>query len=204
MHRSAESTNDVITSAPSAPSPDKAALAKPIAIIIAEPGEPADEQMAALAAACIRRGLKISGLIQHNQGECARPGFSMALEEIGDHGGRQIPLVDSSIVAGNACRLDVAGLVEAAALLAPERHRASDCVIINKFGRQESLGRGLRDEMAALVLAGVPVLTCVRAKLRQAFEAFAGEDHVVIAPSVDAVEQWLAALKLAQTQGALA
>ncbi|MGL4728684.1 MAG: DUF2478 domain-containing protein [Bosea sp. (in: a-proteobacteria)] len=206
IHLSAESTHDVKSDVthPATSAPHSAALAKPLAVIIAEHGEPADARMAALVVACRAHGLKVTGFIQHNHGDCALPGFSMALEEIGDHGGRQIPLVDASIIAGNSCRLDVAGLAEAAALLAPERHQGSDLVIINKFGRQESLGRGLRDEMAALIMAGVPVLTCVRANLREALIAFAGEDYVVIAPTVEAVEQWLAALKLAQTEGALA
>lgn len=149
--------------------------------------------MAALASACRARGLKVSGLIQHNEGDCALPGFSMSVEDMGS--GRRIPLVADGPVPAQACRLDVAGLAEAAACLAIERHQSSDLVIVNKFGRQESLGRGLRDEMAALVMAGVPLLTSVRASLLPDFEAFIGEDFVVIDPTVEAVAQWLASLR---------
>jgi nucleoside-triphosphatase THEP1 len=148
--------------------------------------------MAALAAACRARGLAVSGLIQHNEGDCALPGFSMALEDMAS--GRRIPLVAEGPVPAQACRLDVAGLAEAAACLSVERHQSSDLVIVNKFGRQESLGRGLREEMAALVMAGVPLLTSVRASLLPDFEAFTGEDFVVIDPTAEAVAHWLAAL----------
>jgi hypothetical protein len=167
--------------------------ARPVAVVVCEPGEPADERMAALAAACRAQGLEVSGLIQHNEGDCALPGFSMALEDMGS--GRRIPLVGEGPVPAQACRLDVAGLAEAAACLCVERHLSSDLVIINKFGRQESLGRGLRDEMAALVMAGVPLLTSVRASLLPDLEAFFGEDFVVIEPTAQAVARWLAGLK---------
>jgi nucleoside-triphosphatase THEP1 len=148
--------------------------------------------MAALAAACRARGLAVSGLVQHNEGDCALPGFSMALEDMAS--GRRIPLVAEGPVPAQACRLDVAGLAEAAACLSVERHQSSDLVIVNKFGRQESLGRGLREEMAALVMAGMPLLTSVRASLLPDFKAFIGEDFVVIDPTAEAVAQWLAGL----------
>jgi hypothetical protein len=176
--------------------------ARPVAVVIWEAGEAADERMAALVAACRARGVAVSGLIQHNEGDCALPGFSMALEDMGS--GRLIPLVDQGPVPAQSCRLDVAGLAEAAACLAVERHLASDLVVVNKFGRQESLGRGLREEMAALVMAGVPLLTSVRASLLPDFEAFIGEDYVAVAPTAEAVSQWLAGLGEARGEEAAA
>jgi hypothetical protein len=193
---------------PALPAGSPAAVtARPIAVVVCGEGDPADECMAALAAACQARGLTVTGVIQHNQRDGPAPGFSMTLEQIAPAGagpGEQIPLVDPRIVAGDACRLDVASLAAAAAWLAPELHRGSDLVIINKFGRQESLGRGLRDEMAALVMAGVPVLTSVRSPLLPAFEAFAGGDFTVVEPTAEVVTQWLAALQAAQTEGVTA
>ncbi len=168
----------------------------PIAVIVYEPGAAADATLAVLAHGLAARGLRVSGLVQHNDGACALPGFSMALEDIATR--RTIPLVDPGIVTPHACRLDVSGLAEAATLLAPERHAGSDVVVVNKFGRQESLGRGLRDEMAALALAGLPLLTSVRVDLLPAFAAFTGGGHVILAPQIDAVMAWLAGLAAGQ------
>jgi hypothetical protein len=189
---SAEAVSQVASAAPGA------GAAAPVAVVIWEEGEPADARMEALALACRARGLKVSGLIQRNGGRRAGGDFSMEMREIepgGEGSVRPIPLLDPSIAAGRGCRLDVAALAAAASLLAPERHRGSDLVIVNKFGRQESLGRGLRDEMAALIMSGLPVLTSVRASLRPSFEAFVGDGYVAIAPTPEAVTDWLSALR---------
>ncbi len=77
----------------------------PIAVIVYEPGAAADATLAVLAHGLAARGLRVSGLVQHNDGACALPGFSMALEDIATR--RTIPLVDPGIVtpmpAGSMC-----------------------------------------------------------------------------------------------------
>lgn len=134
----------------------------------------------------------ITGLVQHNDGECALPGFAMALADIAT--GRQIGITESSMGVSQGCRLDASGLAEAAVMLNVERHRGSELVVVNKFGRQEVLGQGLRAEMAALVAGGLPVLTTLRRDFLPAFEEFAGQDWVEITADAEAIEGWLAAL----------
>lgn len=58
-----------------------------------------------------------------------------------------------------------------------------DLVIVNKFGKQEVLGQGLRAEIAAGVLAGLPLLTAVRDDMLAAWSDFAGEDWQRLPPN---------------------
>jgi hypothetical protein len=167
--------------------------ASTVAAIVYDAGNAADARLAQAVAACRAQGAVMTGLVQHNDGECAVPGFAMALEDITS--GRRIALTDITVAKSQGCMLDMGGLAEAAATLAPELHGGSDCVVVNKFGRQEMLGRGLRAEMAALVCAGLPVLTTVRRDFLPAFEAFAGEDWARIEPEPRAILAWLKGLK---------
>jgi hypothetical protein len=66
----------------------------------------------------------------------------------------------------------------------------TDLVIVNKFGRQEVLGQGLRQEIAAALLAGVPVLIAVRQDVLPAFRDFAGEDWTELPAQAEAIETW--------------
>lgn len=162
------------------------------AVIVYDSGSACDERLAATIAQCRAQGLVVTGLIQHNDGDCALPGFAMALEDIGS--GQRIAITEVSVISSRGCKLDVGGLAEAAATLDVERHRNSDFVVVNKFGRQEMMGRGLRSEMAALLAFGLPVLTCVRRDFLPEFEAFAGTDWVEITPEAHSVSAWLASL----------
>jgi hypothetical protein len=69
----------------------------------------------------------------------------------------------------------------------------AELVIVNKFGRQEVLGQGLRQEIAAALLAGLPLLIAVRRDFLPAWRDFAGEDWVELAPEEAVVEAWAAA-----------
>lgn len=88
------------------------------------------------------------------------------------------------------CRLDEAGLAEAE--FAAHRAIADrvDLLVINRFGRAESLGRGLRGCFEAAVEAQIPVLTAVRAPYDTDWAAFHGGLGVDLDASVEAVVAW--------------
>jgi hypothetical protein len=72
------------------------------------------------------------------------------------------------------CRLDEGGLVDAEATLLAAITERADLLVINRFGRTESLGRGLIGCFAAALEAGIPVLTAVRAPYDDAWREFHG------------------------------
>lgn len=163
-----------------------------IAAVIYEADGAIDDRLRAAVADCRRRGLRVGGIIQHNAGDCAGAGFNMEIEDLAS-GGR-VSIVDPSITNPNDCRLDAAGLARAAAYLDPARQAGVDLVVVNRFGRQEALGRGLRAEIAALAAEGVPVLVAVRADFLADFEAFAGPDWRRIEAEAGPICGWIAAL----------
>jgi len=65
-----------------------------------------------------------------------------------------------------------------------------DLLIINRFGRAESLGRGLLGCFSAAIEAGVAVLTAVRPPYDQAWYAFHGGCAHDLAPEMQEIIDW--------------
>lgn len=175
---------------PAAPrrTPERAARSHPVAAVVYDPESDVDALLSSVAARLRSEGVRLGGVIQHNRGACALPGFGMELEDLAT--GRIIPISEDRVAGAHACRLDACGLAEGAAALTAGLAMAPTLVIVNKFGRQEAAGGGLRAEIAAAVLAGVPLLTAVRADLLGAWQEFVGTDWERLAPNSDAILRW--------------
>lgn len=168
--------------------PARAAAAHNIAAIVYAADSGVDAVLAGIATALRAQGIRLGGVIQHNRGACALPGFAMELEDLAT--GRIIPISEDRGAGAHACRLDACGLTEGAAALVGALAGAPALVIVNKFGRQEAAGGGLRSEIAASVLAGIPLLTAVRADLVGAWQDFAGEEWDRLPPDSAAILDW--------------
>lgn len=147
-----------------------------------------DDFMQGVAARLKRAGLRLGGVVQHNDAECDDRCMAMSLEDLGS--GRRFPISQDLGAAAAGCHLDAAGLAAASAAFAGALAERADLVIVNKFGKQEALGEGLRDELARAVMAGLPVLIAVRRDFLPAWRDFAGEDWVELAADIAAVEHW--------------
>ena len=88
------------------------------------------------------------------------------------------------------CRLDARGLAEVASLLVRIRAASADLVVLNKFGRAESEGHGLRDVFAGAIEAGIPVLTTVREPYCAAWRQYHGGLASDLAPQFDVAMTW--------------
>ncbi len=143
-----------------------------------------------------RRGLRLGGVVQHNDPLCADRCMAMSLEDLGS--GTRFPISQDLGAAAQGCRLDAAGLAAASAAFDGALATRADLVLVNRFGKQEALGEGLRDEVARTLLAGLPVLIAVRRDFLPAWRDFAGEDWVEVAADEEAAERWvLDALRIA-------
>ncbi|WP_181832730.1 DUF2478 domain-containing protein [Bosea caraganae] len=162
-----------------------------LAAIVYPSGFPIDDFMAGLASAMKRRGLRLAGVIQRNSEDCGEGCLSMSLEELAS--GRHFPISEDRGASSEGCRLDASGLAAAGGAIAEALAGELDLVIVNKFGRQEMLGQGLRQEIAAAAMAGLPVLTAVREDFVPAWREFAGDDWVLLSPDEAAIEGWAAA-----------
>lgn len=153
-----------------------------------------DGFMAGLAQRLKARGLRLGGVVQHNDGACEQGCRSMALEDLAR--GVRFPISENRGAASTGCRLDASGLAAAGGALTAALAGENDLVIVNKFGRQEMLGQGLRQEIAAALLADVPLLIAVREDFLPAWREFAGDDWMPLPAEADVVEAW--ALSLAR------
>ncbi len=72
------------------------------------------------------------------------------------------------------CRLDAHGIAEFVALFDRASHQDVELLILNRFGKAEAEGGGLRPVFARAMEAGIPVLTAVRTPYTEAWSQFHG------------------------------
>jgi molybdate transport system ATP-binding protein len=104
--------------------------------------------------------------------------------------GRAIPICQSLGRGAVSCRLDAAGVAEAAVAVSRAVAEEVELVVVNKFARQEASGGGLRAEIADAAAAGLPVLTAVPEKYYQAWIAFTGGYGTTLACERRVIEEW--------------
>jgi nucleoside-triphosphatase THEP1 len=135
-----------------------------------------------------RRGLRLGGVVQHNDAACDDRCMAMSLEDVAS--GRRFPISQDLGSGASGCHLDAAGLAAAAAAFSDALAGRADLVIVNRFGKQEALGEGLRQEIAGALLAGLPLLIAVRSDFLPAWREFAGDDWLELPADEEAVERW--------------
>ena len=77
-----------------------------------------------------------------------------------------------------------------AELTGPLIHRlgqGADVLVINRFGRGESLGAGFRAAIAFACETGIPVLTAVRKTYQEAWHEFTGGYYSALPPDLKTV-----------------
>lgn len=148
-----------------------------------------DSLLADIAETLTRQGQCVRGVLQSRGGtaqecHCA----DMDLQSIGSHRRFRIsqPLGNGS----RGCRLHLGALAECSAFLESELHSGADLLILNRFGRGESEGRGFRDLIGAAIAREVPVLTALRPTYVEAWTAFGADLACNLPMDRDAVLDW--------------
>jgi hypothetical protein len=96
--------------------------------------------------------------------------------------------------AARGCRLNPGALADCAAHLEADLPGA-DLLILNRFGKGESEGRGFRDLIGAAMGQGIPVLTAIRPTYAQAWADFGGDLACDLAMDQAAVMAWLSDMR---------
>jgi hypothetical protein len=76
------------------------------------------------------------------------------------------------------------------ALLAAAINDTVDLLILNKFGKTEAEGGGLRSALARAIELGVPVLTAVRPPYTETWSGFHAGLAIDLIPDLDVVLAW--------------
>lgn len=118
------------------------------------------------------QGLRPGGVIQRSSGDFGDCATSVDVVDL--RSAVAFGIWEARGVCASGCRLDERGLIDAEATIVASLGEGIDLLVINRFGRAESLGRGLTGCIAAAIEAGVPVLTAVRPPYDAAWRAFHG------------------------------
>jgi nucleoside-triphosphatase THEP1 len=117
------------------------------------------------------RGLRLAGTVQSNLARADRRRCDMDLRILPD--GPTFRISEDRGDLARGCRLD-SGALEQGVAEVMARLSGADLLIINKFGKRESEGRGLIPAIAAAIDEGIPVLVGVNALNLPVFLDFAG------------------------------
>jgi hypothetical protein len=159
-----------------------------LAAIVYEAGFPIDEFLGRVANQLRAEHIRLGGALQENApgdtGRCS----AMTLVDLASRGRFRISQDLGSQAEG--CRLDAQGIAEFVALLDRAPDEDVELMILNRFGRAEAEGGGLRSAFARAMEAGIPVLTAVRAPYTEAWSQFHGHLATDLPADMDAVLAW--------------
>jgi Protein of unknown function (DUF2478) len=130
----------------------------------------------------------LAGVIAEDHGLADRACSAGFLRSLGD--GERFPIFQDLGPGAQTCHLVGDGAVTAAAAVRRDIVGGCDLVVLNKFGKLEAEGGGLRDAFGAAIEAGIPVLTSVSAKFVTAWESFAAPLFVVVPDDANHIEAW--------------
>jgi hypothetical protein len=136
-----------------------------------------------------QKGVRLGGLLQISTG--AKGGGCASTVHVVDlRSNTAFDIWEERGACAKGCRLDERGLADAASVIELALGDRVDLIVINRFGRAESLGRGLLSCFASALLANVPVLTAVRPPYDEAWRTFHGGCGREIATEIREIVDW--------------
>lgn len=144
----------------------------PILAIVYSDGLAADRMISDLGYSARDAGIAVAGIVQHSKFVRDRARCDMEVEELAS--GTVLQISEDRGKDARGCRLDRGALLEAASLLSSSLESAPDFLIINKFGKFEAEGRGLRDALSDAVQLGVLIVVGVPYRNIEQWRGFAG------------------------------
>lgn len=148
----------------------------------------ADRVLAELAGVLGAAGWPLAGVVQINRETTQDRPCDMDLHIIGH--AQQVRISQNLGPHANGCRLDAHGLETAVGLVAAALHRGPALLILNKFGKAETEGRGFRSVIGQALSQGIPVLTAVRPANIDAFLRFADGMADPLPADIPALQGW--------------
>ena len=133
-------------------------------------------------------GLRLVGGVQSSEGRPGRDQCDMDLTLL--PGGPVLRISQDLGPLAQGCRLDADALETAVAEVA-RRLPGAQALVVNKFGKQEQIGRGFVPLIAQALEAGLPVLVGVNAMNLKGFLDFAGDLGESLSPDPKLAADWL-------------
>ncbi len=165
-----------------------------IACTIADGRGETDILLASFARTLTKRGLRLCGTVQFNTETRSDRKCDMDVRVLPD--GPIIRISQSLGTGARGCRLDPAALERALGLVGERLGAGADLLIVNKFGKHESEGRGFRPLIADAMERDIPVLVGLNALNRPSFDAFSGGLARKVDATLPALENWFETVRL--------
>jgi hypothetical protein len=166
-------------------------MISPIAAIVYADGVYPDRLLRQVIGPLRDRGVPLAGLLQVEQGMAASEHpCDRVLEDLTS--GVTGALAEDRGRHARGCRLDVGMLTELADSIQASLHAdAPHLLVINKFGKVEAQGGGMRAAIADAVALGIPALVGVPVRNLDSWRAFTAGFATELAPETAAIERWL-------------
>jgi len=135
-----------------------------------------------------RGGLRLGGVVPRLGDMMANGRQEMLLDDVVS--GAAISISQELGAGADSCILDVDGLTRARMAILAAVENGADLVLVGKFAKQEAAGHGVREEIAAALLADIPTLVVLREGQLDAWRDFAGDDWARLPPEVEPILAW--------------
>lgn len=159
-----------------------------IGVVVYGDGLFADALTAQCAAGLLASGYRLGGVVQSNAHQPGRRRCDMYVKDL--LGGDEIKI---SLDRGNearGCRLDPDAFARIDAWVKRAVLERIDLLIINKFGKEEAHGQGLRPVIAEALIAEIPLVIGVSTRNLCDFLTFVGDSATRLSPDVEVITAW--------------
>lgn len=162
--------------------------ARIVALLHEAGGPDPDAVLAAFATRQLAAGHRVRGLVALPH-EAAPTGRHMVLGDVAAPTSRY-PISQALGPAACGCNLDPRGIADASEVLRRAVREPAELALANRFGTLEAQGRGMADELLALMLAGIPLLIVVNTRYLAEWRDFTGGQALELPPSAAALQHW--------------
>jgi nucleoside-triphosphatase THEP1 len=159
-----------------------------LAAVVYQSGFKIDDFLTRLANQLRADQVKVAGVLQENARDVAGFCSAMTLVDLTSRSRFRISQDLGSQAQG--CRLDARGIAEIGPLLERTLNQDVELIILNRFGKAEAEGGGLRSAFVRAMEAGIPTVTALRAPYAEAWSQFHGRLAIDLAADLDAVLAW--------------
>jgi hypothetical protein len=163
--------------------------ARPVAAIVYANEVYPDALFQMLVQWCRDRRLTLAGVLQHQAFVGGDRRCDVILEDLAT--GHRTALFENRGAGARGCRLDEAALAEATARVEGSFEQVPHLLVLNKFGKVECDGGGLRDLIASAIDRGIPVIIGVPERNLGAWRDFAGEFAAELPDESGRIMGWL-------------
>ena len=173
---------------PLLPAEHAAAGPSQIGVVVYDDGLVRDALITRCATDLAASGYRLGGIVQSNAHRPGRRRYDMYVKDL--LGGDEIKISFDRGNEARGCRLDpdafarIDGWIERAVL------EHVELLVINKFGREEANGRGLRTVLAEALIAEIPLLIGISPQNLSDFLTFVGDSATRLGPDIDAITAW--------------